>query len=72
MNLVSEQLYLSPKTPHPGDCNKRFANPTALGFTGFVIPAFTLSMVLMGWRSPGHATCIVRLEPLSGDASTTT
>lgn len=27
----------------------RFANPTALGFVGFVISTFTFSMVLMGW-----------------------
>ena len=28
------QLYLTPKVPHVGDYNKRFANPTALGFVG--------------------------------------
>lgn len=44
-----EKLYLTPKTPHAGDYNKRFANPTPLGFVGFVISTFTFSMVLMGW-----------------------
>lgn len=29
-----EKLYFSPKTPHVGDYNRRFANPTALGFLG--------------------------------------
>jgi len=32
------QLYLTPKVPHVGDYNKRFANPTALGFVGSVSP----------------------------------
>ena len=31
-----EKLYLTPKVPHVGDYNKRFANPTALGFVGSV------------------------------------
>jgi hypothetical protein len=29
-----EKLYLTPKVPRVGDYNKRFANPTALGFVG--------------------------------------
>jgi hypothetical protein len=29
-----EKLYLTPKVPQVGDYNKRFANPTALGFVG--------------------------------------
>ncbi|KKY39806.1 putative plasma membrane ammonium transporter [Diaporthe ampelina] len=44
-----EKLYLSPMTPHVGDYNRRFANPTALGFVGFGISASTFAMVLMGW-----------------------
>lgn len=44
-----EKLYLTPKVPHVGDNAKRFANPTAMGFVGFVISTFTFSMVLMGW-----------------------
>ena len=39
-----EKLYLTPKVPHVG-----FANPTPMGFVGFVISTFTFSMVLMGW-----------------------
>ena len=44
-----EKLYLTPKTPHSGDAIKRFANPTAMGFVGFVISTFTFATVLMGW-----------------------
>ena len=44
-----EKLYLTPKVPHAGDYNKRFANPTPLGFVGFVISTFTFAIVLMGW-----------------------
>jgi len=44
-----EKLYLTPKVPHSGDAIKRFANPTPLGFVGFVISDFTFAMVLMGW-----------------------
>ncbi|SPQ19842.1 3c84790b-392d-4cce-874f-f1001a1f14d1 [Thermothielavioides terrestris] len=44
-----EKLYLTPKVPQVGDYNKRFANPTALGFVGFVISTFTFSIVCMGW-----------------------
>jgi len=32
-----EKLYLTPKVPHVGDYNRRFANPTALGFVGCVL-----------------------------------
>lgn len=39
-----EKLYLTPKVPKSG-----FANPTPMGFVGFVISTFTFSMVLMGW-----------------------
>ncbi|KAI1180968.1 GPR1/FUN34/yaaH family-domain-containing protein [Nemania sp. FL0916] len=44
-----EKLYLTPKVPQVGDYKQRFANPTALGFLGFVISTFTFSMVLLGW-----------------------
>jgi uncharacterized protein len=44
-----EKLYLTPKVPHVGDNYKRFANPTPMGFMGFVISTFTFAMVLMGW-----------------------
>jgi len=42
-------LYLTPKVRTAGDFRKRFANPTPLGFTGFVISTLTFSMILMGW-----------------------
>jgi len=42
-----EKLYLTPKVPHVGDNYKRFANPTPMGFVGFVISTFTFAMVLM-------------------------
>lgn len=46
-----EKLYLAPKVPQLGDYNRRFANPTALGFVGWVArvypnPSMTLSKVL--------------------------
>ncbi|MCJ1420647.1 hypothetical protein MMC32_007006 [Xylographa parallela] len=44
-----EKLYLTPKTPTAGDFRKRFANPTPLGFVGFVITDATFAMILMGW-----------------------
>ncbi|KAK5725924.1 hypothetical protein LTR15_004114 [Elasticomyces elasticus] len=44
-----EKLYLTPKTDRVGDYNKRFANPTPMGFVGFVICTFTFAMVNMGW-----------------------
>ncbi|KAL6246004.1 hypothetical protein RBB50_007157 [Rhinocladiella similis] len=44
-----EKLYLTPKVPHSGDNIKRFANPTPLGFVGFVISTMTFAMVMMGW-----------------------
>ncbi|KAI0912475.1 GPR1/FUN34/yaaH family-domain-containing protein [Ustulina deusta] len=51
-----EKLYLVPKV---GESNLRFANPTALGFVGFVISTFTFSMVLMGWGgSEGFAPVV--------------
>ncbi|KAI1277851.1 GPR1/FUN34/yaaH family-domain-containing protein [Xylaria sp. FL0933] len=54
-----EKLYLTPKVPKVGDYNLRFANPTALGFVGFVISTFTFSMVLMGWGgSEGFAPVV--------------
>ncbi|KAF2972022.1 hypothetical protein GQX73_g1508 [Xylaria multiplex] len=56
---IFEKLYLTPKVPKVGDYNLRFANPTALGFVGFVISTFTFSMVLMGWGgSEGFAPVV--------------
>jgi len=48
-----EKLYLTPKVPHAGEAIKRFANPTPLGFVGFVISTMTFSMILMGWGGGG-------------------
>ncbi|KAI1499269.1 GPR1/FUN34/yaaH family-domain-containing protein [Biscogniauxia marginata] len=54
-----EKLYLNPKVPHVGDYNRRFANPTALGFVGFVISTFTFAIVLMGWGGAEGASPVV-------------
>ncbi|KAB5554364.1 GPR1/FUN34/yaaH family-domain-containing protein [Coniochaeta sp. 2T2.1] len=54
-----EKLYLTPKVPHVGDANKRYANPTALGFVGFVISTFTFSMVMMGWGGASGLSPVV-------------
>ncbi|GAB1312450.1 hypothetical protein MFIFM68171_02660 [Madurella fahalii] len=54
-----EKLYLTPKVPQVGDYNKRFANPTALGFVGFVISTFTFSMSCMGWGGAQGFTPVV-------------
>ncbi|KAI0018910.1 GPR1/FUN34/yaaH family-domain-containing protein [Xylariomycetidae sp. FL0641] len=51
-----EKLYLTPKVPVAGDANRRFANPTPLGFVGFVISTFTFAMVLMGWGGADGAS----------------
>jgi hypothetical protein len=48
LNIVV-QLYLTPKVQRAGDNIKRYANPTPLGFVGFVISTMTFSMILMGW-----------------------
>jgi succinate-acetate transporter protein len=45
--------------PHYGDANKRYANPTALGFVGFVISTFTFSMVMMGWGGASGLSPVV-------------
>ncbi|KAI0421870.1 GPR1/FUN34/yaaH family-domain-containing protein [Xylaria grammica] len=55
-----EKLYLTPKVPRAGDYNKRFANPTPLGFIGFVISTATFSMVIMGFGGTGG------LSPVAG------
>ncbi|KPI35973.1 Protein alcS [Cyphellophora attinorum] len=53
-----EKLYLTPKTPRVGDLSKRFANPTPLGFIGFVISTLSFSMVLMGWGGASGASAL--------------
>ncbi|CAK7234324.1 hypothetical protein SBRCBS47491_008909 [Sporothrix bragantina] len=54
-----EKLYLTPKVPHAGDNIKRFANPTPVGFMGFVIAGFSFAMILMGWGGASGASPIV-------------
>jgi len=54
-----EKLYLTPKTPHAGDNIRRFANPTPLGFVGFVISTFTFAMVMMGWGGASGLSPVV-------------
>lgn len=52
-----EKLYLQPKIPHLG--LSRFANPTPMGLTGFVISTFTFSMVLMGFGGASGLPAVV-------------
>jgi len=54
-----EKLYLTPKVPHAGDNIRRFANPTPLGFVGFVISTMTFAMVMMGWGGASGLTPVV-------------
>jgi len=54
-----EKLYLTPKTPHAGDNIRRFANPTPLGFVGFVISTFTFAMICMGWGGASGLSPVV-------------
>ncbi|KIX92304.1 uncharacterized protein Z520_12050 [Fonsecaea multimorphosa CBS 102226] len=54
-----EKLYLTPKVPHPGDNIKKFANPTPLGFVGFVISTMTFAMVMMGWGGASGLSPVV-------------
>ncbi|KAI1338133.1 GPR1/FUN34/yaaH family-domain-containing protein [Xylariaceae sp. FL0016] len=61
-----EKLYLTPKVPVVGDYNRRFANPTALGFVGFVISTFTFAMNLMGWGGASGASPIVGIFFFTG------
>ncbi|USW56156.1 Putative acetate transporter GPR1/FUN34/SatP family [Septoria linicola] len=52
-----EKLYLQPKVPQLG--RSRFANPTPMGLTGFVISTFTFSMVLMGFGGASGLPAVV-------------
>ncbi|KIW74607.1 hypothetical protein AYO21_10317 [Fonsecaea monophora] len=54
-----EKLYLTPKVPHAGDNIRRFANPTPLGFVGFVISTMTFAMVMMGWGGASGLSPVV-------------
>ncbi|KEF62453.1 uncharacterized protein A1O9_00425 [Exophiala aquamarina CBS 119918] len=61
-----EKLYLTPKVPHAGDNIKRFANPTPLGFVGFVISTMTFSMVMMGWGGAAGLSPVVGIFFFTG------
>lgn len=61
-----EKLYLTPKVPHAGDAIKRFANPTPLGFVGFVISTMTFAMVLMGWGGASGLSPVVGIFFFTG------
>ena len=54
-----EKLYLTPKVPHVGDAYKRYANPTPMGFVGFVISTFSFAMVMMGWGGAAGLSVVV-------------
>jgi hypothetical protein len=52
-----EKLYLTPKVPQVGDYNKRFANPTALGFVGWVTLVYS-DPSRTPWILTGHSFVI--------------
>ncbi|EPE06961.1 plasma membrane protein [Ophiostoma piceae UAMH 11346] len=63
LNRTQTAVTMSPelfeKVPHIGNNIKRFANPTPLGFMGFVIAGFSFSMILMGWGGSSGGSPIV-------------
>ncbi|PSR97805.1 GPR1/FUN34/yaaH family-domain-containing protein [Coniella lustricola] len=61
-----ERLYFTPKTPHFSENNKKFANPTALGFVGFAISASSFGMVLMGWGGASGLSPLVGIFFFTG------
>ncbi|RVX65992.1 hypothetical protein B0A52_09918 [Exophiala mesophila] len=63
---VFEKLYMTPKTPRVGDNLRRFANPTPLGFMGFVIAAITFSMVLLGFGGASGLSPVVGIFFFTG------
>ncbi|KAF2196031.1 hypothetical protein GQ43DRAFT_281485 [Delitschia confertaspora ATCC 74209] len=48
-----EKLYLNPQSRVKGDLRKKFANPTPVGLTGFLVCVTPLAIELMGWRGAG-------------------
>ncbi|KFY69777.1 hypothetical protein V499_09756 [Pseudogymnoascus sp. VKM F-103] len=50
---IFEKMYLTPPNKVKGDLRLKFANPTPLGLTGFVIALTPLCCALMGWRGAG-------------------
>ncbi|KAI1290482.1 GPR1/FUN34/yaaH family-domain-containing protein [Xylaria venustula] len=61
-----EKLYLTPKAPHAGNNARAFANPTPLGFIGFVISTFTFSMVLLGFGGASGLSPVVGIFLFTG------
>jgi len=61
-----EKLYLTPKLNDDGDLRKRFANPTPLGFMGFVISDATFAMILMGWGGATSLSSVVGIFFFTG------
>ncbi|GAW17795.1 hypothetical protein ANO14919_072620 [Xylariales sp. No.14919] len=61
-----EKLCLAPKVPHAGNDTRRFANPTPLGFVGFVISTFTFSMILLGFGGASGLSPVVGIFLFTG------
>ncbi|KAI1357244.1 GPR1/FUN34/yaaH family-domain-containing protein [Xylaria arbuscula] len=58
-----EKLYLTPKASNAG---RGFANPTPLGFVGFVISTFTFSMILLGFGGASGLSPVVGIFLFTG------
>ncbi|KAI0544763.1 GPR1/FUN34/yaaH family-domain-containing protein [Xylaria curta] len=61
-----EKLYLTPKASNAGNHTRGFANPTPLGFIGFVISTFTFSMVLLGFGGASGLSPVVGIFLFTG------
>ncbi|KAI1265500.1 GPR1/FUN34/yaaH family-domain-containing protein [Xylariaceae sp. FL1019] len=61
-----EKLYLTPKPPHPSPNIRKFANPTPLGFVGFVISTFTFSSILLGFGGTSGLSPVVGIFLFTG------
>ncbi|KAI1332926.1 GPR1/FUN34/yaaH family-domain-containing protein [Xylariaceae sp. FL0255] len=61
-----EKLYMTPKVPRVGHNLQRYANPTPLGFVGFVISTFTFSMVLLGFGGASGLSPVVGIFFFTG------
>ncbi|KAI1355538.1 GPR1/FUN34/yaaH family-domain-containing protein [Xylaria sp. FL0043] len=61
-----EKLCLAPKAPHAGNNTRRFANPTPLGFVGFVISTFTFAMILLGFGGASGLSPVVGIFLFTG------
>ncbi|KAJ3579344.1 hypothetical protein NPX13_g1223 [Xylaria arbuscula] len=59
-------LYLTPKASNAGHNSRGFANPTPLGFVGFVISTFTFSMILLGFGGASGLSPVVGIFLFTG------